>query len=99
LLFGRFAQRSLGKAHAGMDSDLLKHRFFGARENPAGLLLPGGRKHPVEIAGCRQYLPVNRQIFPLCLKIAGAGNPCSLALFAKKRAAFACRPHNAENQI
>jgi hypothetical protein len=35
LLFGHFARRLIGKARAGTDSDLLKHRFSARGENPS----------------------------------------------------------------
>src|SRR4051812_26316991 len=64
----------LGKARAGADSDLLKHRFLGRPENPSWPSLPGGIRRWAEISLWRQFLP---------------GNPAFFANFRKTPSAFA----------
>jgi hypothetical protein len=56
-LFGHFARHLTGKARAGTDSVLLKHRFSPDGGKSCRPDLPGGRNRWAENAVSRQILP------------------------------------------
>jgi hypothetical protein len=64
LLFGHFAHRLIGKAHAGTDSDLLNHRFSGVWENPSGPISDREKKARQKLPGAGKICRVDRQIIP-----------------------------------
>jgi hypothetical protein len=71
-LFGHFAHQSLGKAHAGTDSILLKHRFLERRGKH---FRAHGRMQScrsAEIAGSGQELPGKPANYSALPEAAGA---------------------------